>query len=81
MSSRQPNSLYWNFYVQYEHLLGNNARIQMMYNVWRKMDPEQRAALLTQAEYYLERGMSCRGDCADGGENQTIIYTRKYAQS
>ncbi len=49
------NSLYWHFYDRHEPLLGNNARIQMMYNVWRKMDPEQRAALLTQAEYYLER--------------------------
>jgi deoxyribodipyrimidine photolyase-related protein len=49
------NSLYWHFYDRHEPLLGNNARIQMMYNVWRKMDPEQKAALLKQAEYYLER--------------------------
>ncbi len=49
------SSLYWNFYDRHEPLLGNNARIQMMYNVWRKMDPVQKAALLTQAQYYLER--------------------------
>jgi deoxyribodipyrimidine photolyase-related protein len=49
------NSLYWHFYDRHEPLLGNNARIQMMYNVWRKMDPEQKVSLLTQAEYYLDR--------------------------
>jgi deoxyribodipyrimidine photolyase-related protein len=55
MNARPPNSLYLHFYDRHEPLLGNNARIQMMYNVWRKMDPKQKEGLLTQAEYYLER--------------------------
>jgi deoxyribodipyrimidine photolyase-related protein len=48
------NSLYWNFYDRNEDKLGNNPRIGMMYNVWRKMQPDAKAALLKQANYYLE---------------------------
>lgn len=48
------NSLYWNFYDQHEDKLSKNPRIGMMYNVWRKMKPEDKAALLEQAQYYLE---------------------------
>ncbi len=48
------NSLYWNFYDKNEDKLGKNPRIGMMYNVWRKMQPEAKAALLQQAEYYLK---------------------------
>lgn len=48
------NSLYWNFYDQHEEKLAKNPRIGMMYNVWRKMKPEDKAALLEQAQYYLE---------------------------
>ena len=47
------NSLYWNFYDKNEFKLGKNSRIGMMYNVWRKMQPDAKAALLTQAAYYL----------------------------
>ena len=47
------NSLYWNFYDKHEEKLKNNARVQMMYNVWRKMEPEHKAELLEQADYYL----------------------------
>ena len=48
------NSLYWNFYDKNEDRLSKNPRIGMMYNVWRKMQPEAKAALLEQADYYLK---------------------------
>ncbi len=47
------NSLYWNFYAQHENLLAKNPRIGMVYPVWRKMQPQAKADLLTQAKYYL----------------------------
>lgn len=48
------NSLYWNFYDKHESKLAKNPRIGMMYNVWRRMKASDKAALLTQAEYYLQ---------------------------
>jgi len=48
------NSLYWNFYDKNESKLAKNPRIGMMYNVWRKMKPEDKIALLEQADYYLK---------------------------
>jgi deoxyribodipyrimidine photolyase-related protein len=48
------NSLYWNFYDKNEDKLGKNPRIGMMYNVWRKMQPDAKAELLQQADYYLK---------------------------
>ncbi|MDN3677536.1 cryptochrome/photolyase family protein [Flavobacterium paronense] len=48
------NSLYWNFYDRNEDKLSKNPRIGMMYNVWRKMKPETKTALLEQADYYLK---------------------------
>jgi len=48
------NSLYWNFYDKNEEKLGKNPRIGMMYNVWRKMNPDAKTALLEQADYYLK---------------------------
>ena len=48
------NSLYWNFYNKNEDKLGKNPRIGMMYNVWRKMKPDDKVALLEQADYYLK---------------------------
>ena len=48
------NSLYWNFYDKNEDKLGKNPRIGMMYNVWRKMNPDAKTALLEQANYYLK---------------------------
>ncbi len=48
------NSLYWNFYNQHEDKLGKNPRIGMMYNVWKKMQPEVREQLLQQAAYYIK---------------------------
>lgn len=47
------NSLYWNFYDRHEAKLAKNPRIGMMYNVWRRMEPNQKAELLQQADYYL----------------------------
>jgi deoxyribodipyrimidine photolyase-related protein len=47
------NSLYWNFYDKHEAKLGKNRRIGMMYNVWRKMNPQAKSELLEQAQYYL----------------------------
>ena len=48
------NSLYWNFYDKNESKLSKNPRIGMMYNVWRRMKPEDKIALLQQADYYLK---------------------------
>ena len=48
------NSLYWNFYDKNENKLAKNPRIGMMYNVWRKMKPEDKTALLEQANFYLK---------------------------
>jgi deoxyribodipyrimidine photolyase-related protein len=48
------NSLYWNFYDKHEDKLAKNPRIGMMYNVWRKMKPEDKTALLEQADFYLK---------------------------
>ncbi|WP_284653809.1 cryptochrome/photolyase family protein [Flavobacterium terrisoli] len=48
------NSLYWNFYDKHEDKLSKNPRIGMMYNVWRKMKPEEKANLLEQADSYLK---------------------------
>jgi deoxyribodipyrimidine photolyase-related protein len=49
------NSLYWNFYDKNEDKLSKNPRIGMMYNVWRKMKPDEKAALLDQADFYLKK--------------------------
>lgn len=48
------NSLYWNFYDKHESKLAKNPRIGMMYNVWNKMNPDAKAELLMQADYYLK---------------------------
>lgn len=48
------NSLYWNFYDKHEDKLAQNTRISMMYKVWYKMKPEDKTALLKQANYYLQ---------------------------
>jgi deoxyribodipyrimidine photolyase-related protein len=48
------NSLYWNFYDKNEDKLAKNPRIGMMYNVWRKMQPEVKVGLLEQADFYLK---------------------------
>jgi deoxyribodipyrimidine photolyase-related protein len=48
------NSLYWNFYDKQEGKLANNPRIGMIYKLWHKMKPEDKTALLQQADYYLK---------------------------
>lgn len=48
------NSLYWHFYERNRPLLGKNQRIGMMYNVLNKMNADEKAQILKQAEYYLE---------------------------
>ena len=48
------NSLYWNFYDRNEDRLAKNPRIGMMYNVWRKMKPDDKTGILQQANYYLK---------------------------
>jgi deoxyribodipyrimidine photolyase-related protein len=48
------NSLYWNFYDRHAPKLAKNPRIGMAYTVWGKMKPEDKAAILQQAEYYLK---------------------------
>jgi len=48
------NSLYWNFYDKNESKLAKNPRIGMMYNVWRRMQANDKAELLAQAEFYLK---------------------------
>jgi deoxyribodipyrimidine photolyase-related protein len=46
--------LYWNFYDKHESKLAKNPRIGMMYNVWRRMQANDKAELLAQADYYLQ---------------------------
>lgn len=48
------NSLYWNFISQHENYLSSNPRMGMMLNLWRKMNGDQKAELLEQANYYLD---------------------------
>lgn len=48
------NSLYWNFYDRNQAKLAKNPRIGMVYNTWNKMKPENKTALLEQAELYLK---------------------------
>jgi len=49
------NSLYWHFYDRNRSLLERNPRIGMMYRTWDKMDPNQKIAILEQAEKHLEQ--------------------------
>lgn len=47
------NSLYWNFYIENEHLLAKNPRIGMMYQLIKKMDAPEKGAIKKQANFYL----------------------------
>jgi deoxyribodipyrimidine photolyase-related protein len=47
------NSLYWNFYDSHSDKLSKNPRIGMAYVTWNKMQAEQKAEILNQAEIYL----------------------------
>lgn len=48
------NSLYWNFYDRHSEKLSRNPRIGMMYRVWEKMAPDDKVAILRQADTYLQ---------------------------
>lgn len=48
------NSLYWNFYDRHFHKLSKSPRIGMVYKLWEKMKPQDKEALLKQADYYLQ---------------------------
>ena len=47
------NSFYWDFYDRNRAKLERNPRIGMMYRVWDKMQPADKAAILEQAQTYL----------------------------
>lgn len=47
------NSLYWHFYEQHRDLLERNPRIGMMYQMLKKMNPEEKTKIMAQAEAYL----------------------------
>lgn len=47
------NSLYWDFYDRHADKLAKNPRIGMAYVTWNKMNHEQKAEILKQAEIYL----------------------------
>ncbi len=46
------NSLYWDFYHRHRDKLARNPRIGMMYKTLDRMDAQERAATLKQAETY-----------------------------
>jgi deoxyribodipyrimidine photolyase-related protein len=46
------NSLYWEFYHRHTDKLAKNPRIGMAYQVMKKMDEEELAKVLAQANYY-----------------------------
>lgn len=46
------NSLYWDFYDRHGDKLAKNPRIGMMYRTWERMDADERAAILRQADIY-----------------------------
>ena len=48
------NSLYWNFFDQHADKLRSNPRLGMMLNVWTKMPAQDKAAIIEQANVYLE---------------------------
>lgn len=48
------NSLYWHFYDRNMEQLRNNQRVSMMLNVWQKMAPDEKVAILKQADTYLQ---------------------------
>jgi deoxyribodipyrimidine photolyase-related protein len=45
------NALYWDFYDRHSEKLRGNPRIGMVYQVWDKMDGEERARILERAEF------------------------------
>ena len=48
------NSLYWGFYERHRRLLGENARVAMMYRTWDRMKKDEKKRTLNQANAYLK---------------------------
>jgi len=48
------NSMYWHFLARNHDKLKTNHRMNMMYNVWFKMDTAKQKEILDQADQYLE---------------------------
>lgn len=48
------NSLYWHFYERHRDKLEKNPRIGMMYQTLKKMNEEDKNALMQQAYFYLK---------------------------
>lgn len=46
------NSLYWDFYHRHTDKLSKNPRVGMMYRTWNKMDADQKASILEQADQF-----------------------------
>jgi len=49
------NALYWHFMYRHRDRLEKNPRIGMVYRSWDKMQQTDRDALLSQADYNLDR--------------------------
>lgn len=47
------NSLYWNFYETHRNKFESNPRIGMVYNLWRKMDSNDKKQILKKAQEVL----------------------------
>lgn len=43
---------YWSFLDKHRDKLANNQRMSMIYNVWNKMDENEKQLILSQAEQY-----------------------------
>jgi deoxyribodipyrimidine photolyase-related protein len=48
------NSLYWHFLDRHQDKLGNNHRLRMIYRNWEKRDKQEKEAVLSTAQYYLD---------------------------
>lgn len=49
------NSLYWDFFDRHADKLARNPRIGMAYNIWNKLDTDEKEKILRQAEDYKNR--------------------------
>ncbi|RZJ75341.1 MAG: cryptochrome/photolyase family protein [Flavobacterium sp.] len=47
------NSLYWDFHDRHKEKLQEHPRLKMVYNLWNKMQPAEKAATLERAAYVL----------------------------
>ena len=49
------NSFYWSFLEKNKSKLSKNQRMSMIYNVWNKMDENEKQLIMNQAETYKEQ--------------------------